>query len=105
MGIILKNYNTKKKNNNNELYNLLFVPSPSPQLFDVSVWMKFLFDVKKKIKKDDMWGEDLSLLFPNWKLFWNLLFMISSYYIYFCAEKKLWEIKKLKKEEAKNVDK
>jgi len=31
--------------------------------------------------------------------------MISSYYIYFCAEKKLWEIKKLKKEEAKNVDK
>jgi len=67
--------------------------------------MKFLFDVKKKIKKDDMWGEDLSLLFPNWKLFWNLLFMISSYYIYFCAEKKLWEIKKLKKEEAKNVDK
>jgi len=39
------------------------------------------------------------------KLFWNLLFMISSYYIYFCAEKKLWEIKKLKKEEAKNVDK
>lgn len=26
--------------------------------------------------------------------------MISSYYIYFCAEENLWEIKKLKKEEA-----
>jgi len=43
--------------------------------------------------------------FDQIELFWNLLFMISSYYIYFCAEKKLWEIKKLKKEEAKNVDK
>jgi len=45
---------TKKKNNNNELYNSSLRSIPFPELFDVSVWMKFLFDVKKKIKKDDM---------------------------------------------------
>ena len=56
---------------------------------------------KKKFKKI---CEETSHSCFQIELFWNLLFMISSYYIYFCAEKKLWEIKKLKKEEAKNVD-
>merc|ERR1712223_1904484 len=43
----------RRKNNdsNNELYIIFSSFHPFPQLFDVSVWMKFLFDVKKKIKK------------------------------------------------------
>jgi len=45
---------------------LAIIPPSLLLLFDVSVWMKFLFDVKKKnLKKDDMCGEDLSVLFPN----------------------------------------
>lgn len=55
---------------------------------------------KKKIKKI---CEETSHSCFQIELFWNLLFMISSYYIYFCAEK-LWEIKKLKKEEATTIN-
>merc|ERR1712079_926470 len=77
---------------------------PLPQLFDVSVWMKFLFDVKKKLKKI---CEERPLT-PVSKLKTLLKFALHDLvilYLFLCRKKKLWEIKKFKKKKAKNVDK
>jgi hypothetical protein len=69
--------------------------SPLPHLYysltSVCGWNSCVWCEKKKFKRYvSVRRRPLTPVSPNWKLFWNLLFMISSYYIYFCAEE-LWE--------------